>query len=112
MVEGLAAGRGRPTDDLQAVEPNRLDSRVSRLPHCGQRTDSASVTGTVRRGGPVGRGGAMPYAASLARPASDDVVGGPGRREHELDVDVLVAGAGQPVSTRSSAIVSIAGQPE
>ena len=31
--------------DLQAVEPNRLDSRVSRLPHWGQRTESGSDTG-------------------------------------------------------------------
>ena len=48
--------------DLQAVEPKRLVSRVSGLPHCGQRTESARPTGPPR----VGEGGATPYAASLA----------------------------------------------
>src|SRR5262245_59377754 len=41
--------------DLQAVEPNRLDSRVSSEPHCGQRTLSDRLTGL-----PAGPGGAMP----------------------------------------------------
>ena len=31
-------------NDLHAVDPNRLDSAVSRLPHCGQRTESVSAT--------------------------------------------------------------------
>ena len=33
--------------DLQAVEPKRLDSRVSGEPHCGQRTDSVRPTGRL-----------------------------------------------------------------
>jgi len=47
--------------DLQAVEPKWLVSRVSRLPHCGQRTDSVSATGPPAGScGEAGPGGAMP----------------------------------------------------
>ena len=79
---------------LQAVEPNRLDSRVSRLPHCGQRTDRVSADR------PVGTGTDRPRRrdaglGELGAALLGQVVGGPGGAEHELDVDVLVAGAGQ-----------------
>src|SRR4051794_35641861 len=47
--------------DLHAVDPKRLDSRVSGDPHCGHRTDSSTGTGPA-----AGPGGATPYDASLA----------------------------------------------
>ena len=80
---------------------------MSGLPHCGQRSDE-------REPAPVptarGRGGATPYASSLAAPRWVTSVVQAGR-QHELDVDVLVAGSGQRVD-QVVADGSIAGQPE
>ena len=53
--------------DLQAVEPKWLDSRVSWLPHCGQRGAMAIDTGAAESCRP---GGAMPYSWSLTRASS------------------------------------------
>ena len=95
--------------DLHAVEPKRLDSRVSRLPHWGQRTDRPTDTGpeTSR----VGCGGAMPYAASLASPSpviwSVDQAG-----DSTNSTSTCWNPASVSRSTTSSAMASIAGQPE
>ena len=99
--------------DLHAVEPKRLSSRVSGDPHCGQRSDRqptgpppsarVRVRARLRRHDAVGR------AASLALVAHP--VGGPRRREHQADVDVVEPGS--PARLRTSAVIaSIAGQPE
>ena len=58
--------------DLQAVEPNRLDSRVSGLPHCGQRTVRASGTGPSS--GAAGRGDAVRRQLAAASSVIQSVV--------------------------------------
>ena len=94
--------------DLQAVDPNRLSSRVSGEPHCGQRTLSVQR----HRAGPRGCGGAMPYVEQLApagrRSSSRWSTPAPARTRRGRRRSPRRRG---PPRT-SSRIASIAGQPE
>ena len=84
---------------------------MSRRPHCGQRTDRVSGDRAVGPRRP-GRAARCRTSGSLRRPVVGHPVGGPGRRQHELDVDVRGSRRAVSASTTSSRIVSIAGQPE
>ena len=85
VVERLAARAGRPTATC------RPSSRSGWTRGCrGCRTAGSGPTASSGTGPSpaAGGGGATPYAASLALCLVGHPVGGPGRREHELDVDL------------------------
>ena len=89
--------------DLHAVDPNRLDSRVSSDPHCGQRTDErrARPDRAARRRTPR----AWPSPPRSSSPSSTPARARTPRRR---------AGSRRRSARRPgpSRIVSIAGQPE
>src|SRR5512139_650397 len=95
-------------NDLQAVDPNRLNSRVSGDPHSGQRIDRVSGTGAP---GSRAVGGATPYSSSLRRPSSliQSVV-----HAGESTSSTVTSWYPSPASASitSARIASIAGQPE
>ena len=86
--------------DLQAVEPNRLSSWVSGLPHCGQRTERATGTGPDPCARPRADGRRDAVGLELAAPSSliQSVVHA--GREHAAHLHLLEAGAAARPSRR------------